>query len=396
MGPYPIYNSKNDHKKIDMLSFKSLIALLRSNPYLDRFMDFFLLPTCYLKIIKSTEYNKSRFNLALDLLDLFFNYNAFPDHYGPCRLWEVEKSQWKYYYFGSIFQTYQSLLLLKIQPREYEILFNDKAVCELLCKGIGINNLPHTYGIISPDQNYKEKLRSWFQNNYVDSLIIKPLKGMMGRHIVLAKRINNNIVIQSKKGFIPLQDFHLAKTAIVQEVVKQDRRLSAFSSSSVNTIRVLTMYTINESTIILAAIMRCGVGESYVDNWSAGGVSVGIDTETGRLKKYGYNKEGTRYIEHPTSRVMFEDFIIPQWQQISELAIKIQQAFPCYRILGMDIALQENGEPILIEVNDRPGFLAMEQLCGPLLQVKQNLKAFGEYDLLYNRYQKELYRRLIS
>jgi hypothetical protein len=374
---------------------KSLIALLRSNPITDRFMHFFLLPACYLKIIKNTEYNKSRFNLALDLLDLFFIYKTFPDHYGPYRLWEVEKSQWKYYY-GSILQTYQMLLLLKIQPQEYEILLQDKIVCELLCRGIGINNLPPTYGIISPDQNYKERIESLFQNSNVDSLIIKPLTGGGGRHIVLAKRINNNIIIQSKKGFVPLQDFHLTKTAILQEVIKQDKRMSAFSSSSVNTIRVLTMYTKNESTIILAAVMRCGVGESYIDNWSEGGIAVGIDLETGRLKKYGYDKKGIRYISHPTSKATFEDFLIPKWKKICEISVKIQQALPCYRILGMDIALQENGEPILIEVNNQPAFLLMEQPCGPLLQVKQNLKAFGEYDLFYNRYQKELYRRLIS
>jgi hypothetical protein len=370
--------------------FRFMIVMFRSNPIVDKFIKFSLLPDCYFKIIKNTEYTKSRFNLTVDLLKLFFSYKTFPNHYYSCRLWEVEEAQWKYYY-GSNYQTPHRLILNKtVQPWEYAVLFYDKAVCDLLCRGISVN-LPHTYGIISPDQNYKEKIKSWFRNPATDSLIIKPLTGSAGRGIILANKINNSIFIQSGTGLIPLQDFNLSKTAVVQEVIKQDRRMSTFSLSSVNTIRVVTMYTKKESIIILGAIMRCGIGESYIDNWSAGGVAVGIDNNTGRLKKYAYNKEGTRYIEHPTSKVVFEGFIVPQWQRIIDLAVKIQKALPCYRILGMDIAIQENGEPVLVEVNDYPDLLLLEQTCGPLLQVEQNLKAFGEYDLFVNRHQKELY-----
>jgi hypothetical protein len=372
-------------------------ALFKSIPIVNRSRKFFLLPGCYFKIIKNKEFKKSRFRLALDLLELFFDYKIFPSFYLRLRLWEVEKTQWKYYYFGHISQIYpRRLLISKVEPLEYEILLDDKTVCEQLCRGIGINNIPHTYGIIRPDQNYKERIESWFGDNDVSSLIIKPLRGHGGQGIVLAKRINGNIIIQSETGHTPLQDFDLSETAIVQEVIRQDKRMSTFSSSSVNTIRVLTMYTKNESVIILAASMKCGVGESHVSNLSSGGITVGIDTENGRLRKYGYNKKGTRYSVHPTSNVMFEGFVIPQWQKISELAVKIQKGFPWYRILGVDIALGENGEPILIEVNDRAGLLGEEQSNGPLLQIEQNLKAFGEYGLLYNRHQKELYRMLNS
>jgi hypothetical protein len=254
--------------------------------------------------------------------------------------------------------------------------------------------MPHTYGIISPDQDYKEKIASWINNSAKDTLFIKPLRGSAGRGIVLARKINNSIFIQSKKGLRPLHDFSLVENAIVQEALKQDSRMSAFSSSSVNTIRVVTIYTKKESIIVLGATMRCGVGESYVDNWSAGGVAVGIDYIKGQLKKYGYDKKGNRYIEHPTSKVVFKDFIIPEWKRIIDVAVKIQKAFSCYRLLGMDIALQENVGPVLIEVNESPDLLFQEQTSGPLLRVGQNLQSFGEYDILVNKFQKELYDNL--
>jgi hypothetical protein len=369
---------------------KSLDELLIVHPIIHRSLLFFKLPNCFLEIIKKKECKKSRLRIAYDLLELFFLYKTFPVHYGIYRLWEVEKSQWKYYY-GSHLQPYPRLTLRNtVQPPEYDILFRDKEVCELLCKGIGVS-IPYTYGLISPDQNYKERIDSWFQNIDEDSLIIKPLKGNAARGIVLAKRINKKIIIQSKTGITPLSEFKLSDAAIVQRIIKQDRRMSAFSPASLNTIRVVTMYTKNESIIVLATLMRCGIGDAFVDNWSAGGIAVGIDKETGHLNKHGFDKEGSRYTEHPTSKVMFEGFRVPEWQGIINLATKIQRAFPCYRILGTDIALQENGEPVLIEINGTPGFHLLEAACGPLLRDEQNLKAFGEYNLLVNKFQRELY-----
>ncbi|MFA5295602.1 MAG: sugar-transfer associated ATP-grasp domain-containing protein [Methanoregulaceae archaeon] len=367
--------------------------LKSSNSRIDRLIKFFYLPDYYRTIVRNDEFKKSsrktRFELALDLLTLFFTYKTFPTNYGICRLWEVPKSQWKYYYG---YQTLQKARLgSTVEPREYEILFDDKLVCELLCKGIGIKNLPHTHGLIGPDQHYRERIRIWFRDSGADSLIIKPVRGHAGRGIVLAKMLNGHIMIQSKSGLVSLEDFTLSKPAIVQEVIQQDRRMAAFSSSSVNTIRVLTMYLKNESVLVLAASMLSGVGDSFVSNWSSGGVALGIDVETGKLQKYAYDKETTRFTEHPTSKVTFEGFQIPQWQNIIELATTIQKAFPCYRMLGTDFALRADGTPIVIEVNNDPDLMGQEQSCGPLLRIEQNLRAFGEYDLFINRHQRELY-----
>ncbi|MFA5295603.1 MAG: sugar-transfer associated ATP-grasp domain-containing protein [Methanoregulaceae archaeon] len=347
--------------------------------------------------MKNDEYNKSnkktRLKTACDLLTLFFSYKTFPNHYELCRLWEVHKSQWKYYY-GDGWLTYQNLKLRKsVEPREYAVLFDDKAVCDLLCKGIDIPNLPYIYGLIRPDQDYKERIRSWFQDSATSALFIKPVRGHAGRGIVVVKKINGDIMIQSQSGRIPLEEFELSAPAIVQELIQQDRRMAAFSSSSVNTIRVLTMYTKDDSVIILAASMLCGVGDSIVSNWSRGGIGLGVDPETGRLMKYAYDKKAIRYSEHPTSKIRFEGYQVPQWDRIIELAITIQKAFPCYRMLGTDFAVRENGEPVVIEVNNDPDIFGQEQSCGPLLQIEQNIKAFGEYDLLINRHQKELYEK---
>ncbi len=367
-----------------------------SNPAVNRLTEFFYLPDCYRKIITSKEFKNSgkrlRVGVAFDLLILFFSYRSFPSHYGMNRLWEIDRSQWKYY-FGDELTTYQrSRLGSTVEPREYEILFDDKAVCEILCRGIGVSNLPRMHGLLSPGQNYRERIRAWLQNSATGPLIIKPVRGHSGRGIVLVKEIEGIIMIQSLSGLVPLEDFTLERPAIVQELIKQDPRMAAFSRSSVNTIRVLTMFTRDESVIVLAASMLCGIGDSYVSNWSRGGVGLGVDPLTGRLMKYAYDKDAKRYSKHPTSDVPFEGYQIPGWERIIDLAITIQRAFPCYRILGIDFAIREDGEPVIVEINSNASLLGQEQSCGPLLQAEQNLRAFGEYDLFINRHQRELYK----
>lgn len=368
--------------------------MFRSNPIIDRFIQFFLLPNCYFGMLRNNECKKSSSAVAFDLLELFFSYKTFPNHYGPCRLWEVEKSNWKFYY-GSNYQSHQSARLLrKVQPLEYRLLFDDKSVCACLCSKAGIC-IPDIYGIIRPESDYKKQLISYFHNTGTRSLIIKPVKGSGGRDIVLAIQNNSNIFIRSKKSDIPLREFDLAEKSIVQELITQDKRISAFSSSSVNTIRIVTMLTKNETIIVIGATMRFGISESYVDNWSAGGVAVGIDVKTGTLKKYAYDKQGKRYVAHPTSKVVFENYLIPEWQNILDLAINTQKVFSLYYgMLGMDIALREDAEPVLIEINGSPDLLFQEQTSGPLFQNVEVLRAFGQHDLLVNKHQKDLYSSL--
>ena len=170
--------------------------------------------------------------------------------------------------------------------------------------------------------------------------------------------------------------------------------MAALSLNSVNTIRVVTMINLQGQVLILNASLRMGVGDSFVDNFSAGGVSAGIDPEAGRLMRYAYDRDWNRYIEHPTTKKVFEDFRVPEWSRIVGTARSIQGFFPFYRLLGLDLAIEQNGEPVLIELNGAPDLVGLEQKAGPLLRSEPVLRAFGEYGLLVNKYQRRLYADL--
>ena len=359
----------------------------------ERTKQFFMLPGCYRQVRAIKDCGRSRAGLARDLLTLFFSYKTFPNHYGLCRLWEIDRKDWKYYY-GSNYLPHQLARLKKtVQPLEYRVLFNDKYICALLCQALGIR-IPLTHGILDPAHDYRSRIAAWLASSPAGRLIIKPLYGEMGRDIVLAEPAGGGIIIRSPQDSVPLDDFVLKEKAIVQDVVSQDPRMAAFSASSVNTLRVVTMLTPQGQVIVVNSSFRSGVSSAFVDNWSAGGVSVGVDCARGVLKKFAYDKKSNRYAAHPTSGVVFEHHPVPEWDRVRAAAAAIQRAFPFYRMIGLDIAVDKNGDPVLIEVNGAPDLAGLEQKAGPLLRSEPVLRAFGEYGLLVNRHQRRLYARL--
>ncbi len=367
--------------------------MFRSIPIVDRFFQFFSLCKYYLNVLQFKDCKKPRIAVACDMLELFFSYKTFPGHYLPCRLWETEKMEWKFYY-GSNYDAYhRDKLKRKVQKEEYRILFRDKAVCEQLCRHIGIKT-PYTYGTISPLEDYKEKLISWCRNSENGWLFLKPVCGNSGIGAAIAVRRDDDVSIKLPNKIESIHTYEIKTDYIVQEMVVQDKRMEAFSSQSVNTVRVITMISKNNDIVLLGGFLRFGIGDSYVDNYSAGGIAVGIDCKTGRLYEYGFDKNGIRYLKHPKTGLLFGDFFIPEWDRVVEIVEKIQKFFSFYRMLGADIALDESGDPIIIEINPCPDLGGAETVIGPLLKNKRTMVAFGEYDLFINRHQKGLYDKL--
>jgi hypothetical protein len=192
---------------------------------------------------------------------------------------------------------------------------------------------------------------------------------------------------------IPLERHRLQGRVLLQSLVQQCKAIAAFNPPSVNTLRILTLYTRTGEVIVIAGCMRFGVGNSCLDNWSAGGVATGVDVQRGILMAFAYDKRGNRFTKHPTSGVAFGGFAIPMWDQVLALARRTQSAFPFYRLLGQDIAITDAG-PTVIEINAFPDLVLQEQTSGPLLADAQVLREFSQWDLLINARQRALLARL--
>jgi putative polysaccharide biosynthesis protein len=351
-----------------------------------RFRKFLALPYCYFKFVDWKVCTASRYQVFKDFLYIFFKLKYYPENYGYCRFWEKERDEWKYYY-GSNYDAYQSYKLEKeVQRKEYQILFEDKQVCQQLCDGAGLN-MPKCVGVLYPSGDYRSKLASLFRDSDQEQLIIKPVLGQAGQGIFLARKEKDTIRLKTKKNEIGLDDLLLKERCVVQEVIELDERLSIISSAA--SLRLITFITKSDEIIIFSGELLMSVGDSYLSNWSAGGIQIGVHMETGMLMEIGSDKTGRLYKEHPTSKLIFKEFQIPKWKEILDFAIKVQATFPYYKLLGPDITLSKDG-PILYEINATPDLASTEQVVGPLLANKRIRDEFRSYDLFINKYQKRL------
>jgi hypothetical protein len=346
------------------------------------------LPYCYFKMVDWGQCKATRYQVIKDFCFIFFQLKYFPGNYSICRLWEKHRDNWKYYY-GSSYDPYQRMRLQKeVQKKEYEIIFKDKYICYQLCKSFNLP-LPEQFACISPGDNYKKEIHNILINKPTTKLIIKPVQGKGGENIVLVYHGSKDIVVRNGDIELSLETYNLITQSVIQVFITQHEHLSRYSLST-NTVRIVTLLTKSNDVLILGSFIRFGVNNAYIDNTCSGGISVGINIHSGRLNEIGSDTNGKIYLNHPNSKISFKDFQIPFWEQVVDLAIKTQEYFACYKLLGHDIAITDTG-PILIEINSAFDIAELEQDCGPILSNHQIIAAFKEYDLLINKYQHQIH-----
>lgn len=170
---------------------------------------------------------------------------------------------------------------------------------------------------------------------------------------------------------------------VVQEIVAQHNSIGKIHPSSLNSIRILTL-TLENEVKVLSTIVRMGANGSNVDNGHSGGIFCGVDND-GRFKNVAYTyMDGQRFDDvHPTTHIKFTDCRIPNYPKCLELVKKLAPRLcRVSRLTSWDLTVDENENPVLIEVNLAYGGLFFHQIAnGPV---------FGE---LTNRVLKEVFKK---
>ena len=125
-----------------------------------------------------------------------------------------------------------------------------------------------------------------------DEIIVKPLSGSCGKGIEKLKKADFE---SPEKMFETIRDsgFGLAEECLVQHP-----DISAIYPLSVNTLRIVTIYT-DSKVHVLYAFIRIGNHGAVVDNLNSGGMCAPIDVETGVISHPGYDRDETVYEKHP-------------------------------------------------------------------------------------------------
>ncbi len=146
---------------------------------------------------------------------------------------------------------------------------------------------------------------------------------------------------------------------IAQKPVRQHPLLDSIYPGSLNTIRVITFFHDGDAEV-LSCNLRMGAGGSEIDNVSAGGYACGVNPD-GSLLKYAVNRRGEWVDRHPDGAV-FADVTLPRFPEFLEKVRATARKTPHFNIIGWDLAMDPDCEPVFIEYNVIPG---------------QNQKTFG-------------------
>lgn len=151
---------------------------------------------------------------------------------------------------------------------------------------------------------------------------------------------------------------------LFQAPVTQSAQMARFNAASVNTLRIMTMLDADGPRLV-SGVLRMGRAGSFVDNLAAGGVACGV--RDGRLVARGFDGTFRAYEAHPDTGVVFADAEIVGWTKAVALALRLQARLPDIALISWDIAIDEAGEPVVIEFNSRFQEINAHQLAnGPL------------------------------
>lgn len=186
-------------------------------------------------------------------------------------------------------------------------------------------------------------------------LFVKPLDAQEGngiRMITVNDAEVHNVFEALKK-----------ENVIIEEAIIQHDKMK-FGNNAVNTVRVITCLDEHGKAHILRSALRVGVGNSVVDNFTAGGALYDIDIDYGVIDAKGIGHDYKQLIYHPGTEICMVGYQLPNWKILIESVIKAAEMLPQCRFIGWDVAITKEGIE-LIEGNHNPGLFTMESLGKP-------------------------------
>ena len=145
--------------------------------------------------------------------------------------------------------------------------------------------------------------------------------------------------------------YSLGSNFCILELVVCHDSISRIYPNSVNTFRIIT-YILEGEVYYCPIIMRIGLGGSFIDNASAGGIFIAVDDD-GTLHKSAFTEYRKEYRVHPDTNIVFEGQKVEHLDKVIELAKRLQFAIPQAAVVNWDFTIDKNGDPVLIEANMR-------------------------------------------
>ena len=232
----------------------------------------------------------------------------------------------------------------KILPREY--------LPHTLFRRMGGKWYDSEYQMIS-----FEKVREIISSNVKgDGFIVKPTHGNSGKGIVVFRKEGNIWNSFDGRGdFVSLisKSEWGAEDLIGQELIVQNEFLNHFCDTAVNTFRIIIYNSpINGSIRLIWSGLKIARQGSVVDNVHSGNLVFGVD-RNGKLATYGCDQYGNKFSKINGIDFAKEEIFIPHYNKIIDLVKTLCPKLLPHRLIAFDIALDKDGNPVIIEYNLR-------------------------------------------
>ena len=249
--------------------------------------------------------------------------------------------------------------LLPSNSRKYYPAVDDKLLTKQIAADAGLA-VPELYGVVRG--NYEIKRLSEMLRG-LDDFVIKPAQGSGGDGIlVIANRsgdrfrlVSGEIISQDEMGYhvhtILAGVYSLGgqpDKALIEYRVQFDPLFEKIAYQGVPDMRIIVYLGVPAMAMVRLPT-RQSRGRA---NLHQGAVGAGIDIATGNTHSAVCNSRVVT--EHPDTGNPVSGLTIPYWEEMLMLAARSQQLTNlCYQ--GIDIVLDRDKGPLILELNARPG-----------------------------------------
>ena len=255
---------------------------------------------------------------------------------------------------GYILQREKDPVLHRLDPanRQRDLVHNKHRFCQH-CIDHGLNT-PQTVATFNNEGVPEDWIDAAHRLPRVD-LFLKPIAFAGGRGAMRWEYLPGDEPRWTSGGVVLDEDGLIAKCrempCMLQKVLKTGPELADLSPKSLPTFRLITLQFANGHREVALAVLRLPVGEMVVDNFSAGGLVIAIDLETGELgRAFGKKPKLHGLTVHPDTGGQIYQREIPSWPLIKDLALRAHATLPELHSVGWDIAVTTEGLSI-VEAN---------------------------------------------
>jgi len=208
-----------------------------------------------------------------------------------------------------------------------------------------------------------QDVREYDWSSLRGSFVLKPAKGYGGSGIMVVRNWNGStgsllggktitLEVLETEIFSILDGAYsfnnLSDVALLEERVIVAGSMRKLAAKGVPDIRVIVTHKVPVMAMLRLPTVESG-GRA---NLHQGALGIGIDIRTGITTKAVLYGEEAMVI--PDTKTKVRGIKIPKWNKVLEYAVRTQEASGL-GFAGVDIVLDENRGPLVLEVNARPG-----------------------------------------